>query len=173
MAFLIYPPIQASLPYHQRKTTAGQNSRLNLWISGEALHGSNSLGFAYTIAKKASTCPANVLYDSSETPQIDYSEGLFIDYHWPDHKNIGLLYPFGHGLSYTTLSSRSFLSYIQESSPAVSPTVTVAGKVAGVEIVQLYLGFPKWAGEPLKVLRGFQKVFLKSGSTRTVTLGLN
>ncbi|RUS33017.1 hypothetical protein BC938DRAFT_473484 [Jimgerdemannia flammicorona] len=88
MAFLIYPPIQASLPYHQRKTTAGQNSRLNLWNSG-----------------------------------IDYSEGLFIDYHWPDHKNIGLLYPFGHGLSYTTLSSRSFLSCILDSpSGQVSPS---------------------------------------------------
>ena len=50
--------------------------------------------------------------------------------------------------------------------------ITNAGKVYGSEVPQLYLGFPTEAAEPPKVLRGFQRVYLSAGESKTVTLVL-
>lgn len=130
----------------------------------------------HTIAVQASDYPASVLYQSSQgTPQIAYTEGLLIDYRWFDQNSIAPLFPFGHGLSYTTFQY-SALSIAHQSNPT---TVTVrlsiqnTGSVAGAEVAQLYLGFPPSAGEPPKVLRGFDKIFLRAGQFGTVLFTLD
>jgi beta-glucosidase len=86
------------------------------------------------------------------------------------------LYPFGYGLSYTTFS------YSNLSLPAspvnagdtvpAAVTVTNTGKVAGDEVVQLYLGFPHVAGAPLKALRAFKRVHLEAGASQKVEFTL-
>jgi beta-glucosidase len=87
------------------------------------------------------------------------------------------LYPFGYGLSYTTFAY-SHLNIPSESVEAGQPvdasvTVTNTGKVAGDEVVQLYLKFPKVAGAPNIALRGFQRIHLNPGESRQVHFQLN
>jgi beta-glucosidase len=82
------------------------------------------------------------------------------------------LYPFGHGLSYTTFHY-SDLSIPTQPVAAGQPfgaeaTVKNSGKVAGDEVVQLYLKFPAVKGAPLIALRGFQRIHLEPGASQKV-----
>jgi beta-glucosidase len=82
------------------------------------------------------------------------------------------LYPFGYGLSYTTFSY-SDLSLPRAEVKAGEPvmaeaTVTNTGKVAGDEVVQLYLSFPDVKGAPIRALRGFERVHLAPGASQKV-----
>jgi len=82
-----------------------------------------------------------------------YSEKLLVGYRWYDHHGVAPHFPFGHGLSYTAFS----YSNLQASKTEVSFTITNTGDVPGGEVAQLYLGFPKSAGEPPFQLKEFQK----------------
>jgi beta-glucosidase len=86
------------------------------------------------------------------------------------------LYPFGYGLSYTSFTYRNarleHSSVEADGTIAVSVDVTNAGKVAGDEVVQLYLSHEGVAGAPLQALQGFQRVHLNAGQTTTVTFKL-
>ena len=86
------------------------------------------------------------------------------------------LWPFGYGLSYTSFSYGD-LTLRKAPIPASEPLdasvrVTNTGKVAGDEVVQLYLQFPDLAGAPLRALRGFQRVHLGPGASRIVRFHL-
>jgi beta-glucosidase len=86
------------------------------------------------------------------------------------------LYPFGYGLSYTSFAYRG-LNVPKAPVPAgdtVAASVTVAntGKLAGDEVVQLYLTFPKVPGAPIKALRGFQRVHLEPGASQEIKFEL-
>jgi beta-glucosidase len=86
------------------------------------------------------------------------------------------LYPFGYGLSYTTFKY-SDLSVPMQAVAAGQPvsadvTVTNTGKVAGDEVVQVYLRFPAAKGAPLIALRGFQRVHLEAGASQKVHFDL-
>jgi beta-glucosidase len=87
------------------------------------------------------------------------------------------LYPFGYGLSYTTFAYSSLkvpTAPVAAGSPVTAEvTVTNTGKVAGDEVVQLYLNFPSVSGAPLKALRGFQRVHLAPGASQQVKFELN
>ncbi|HVN93425.1 MAG TPA: glycoside hydrolase family 3 C-terminal domain-containing protein [Terracidiphilus sp.] len=87
------------------------------------------------------------------------------------------LYPFGYGLSYTTFSYSNLslpTDPIQAGGPLhASVTVTNTGKLAGDEVVQLYLKFPDVPGAPLRALRGFQRVHLDPGASQNVDFQLN
>jgi beta-glucosidase len=86
------------------------------------------------------------------------------------------LYPFGYGLSYTTFSYRNLVlpkGAIQAGSPLTAEvTVTNTGKREGDEVAQLYLSFPNVSGAPLRALRGFKRVHLKSGESQKVRFEL-
>jgi beta-glucosidase len=86
------------------------------------------------------------------------------------------LYPFGYGLSYSSFeySGLKFSNpTLQAGSPVdVDVDVKNTGKRDGDEVVQLYISFPKMPGVPLKALRGFTRVHLKSGESRQVKLTL-
>ena len=87
------------------------------------------------------------------------------------------LWPFGYGLSYTTFSY-SDLSLPDATINAGDPlnasvTVTNSGKLAGDEVVQLYLKFPQVPGAPMRALRGFQRVHLEPGASQKVEFHLN
>jgi beta-glucosidase len=86
------------------------------------------------------------------------------------------LWPFGYGLSYTTFSYGS-LSLPKSpidagASLGASVKVTNTGKVAGDEVVQLYLKFPDVPGAPLRALRGFQRIHLAAGRSQVVRFQL-
>lgn len=86
------------------------------------------------------------------------------------------LWPFGYGLSYTKFrySDLSAPAQISAGRPLhASVTVTNVGPIAGDEVVQVYLGFSKQTGAPLRALRGFKRIHLAPGETRTVPFDLS
>jgi beta-glucosidase len=98
----------------------------------------------------------------------DYKEGLKVGYKWFDAENKQPLFPFGHGLSYTTFA----YSDLKVSTSEATFTVRNTGKRAGAEIAQVYVGLPPSAGEPPKRLVAWDKVSLGAGESKTVTLPL-
>lgn len=104
--------------------------------------------------------------------QIDYNERLLVGYKWFDQQNIEPLFEFGYGLSYTKFnySKLKLQTNSKESDVIIKAKVSVtnSGDVDGAEIVQAYISFPDSAGEPPKVLRGFEKLKLKKGATDEV-----
>jgi beta-glucosidase len=86
------------------------------------------------------------------------------------------LYPFGYGLSYTTFKYSDLSVPAQPiaagQSVGADVTVTNAGKVAGDEVVQVYLRFPAVKGAPLIALRGFQRIHLEPGASQKVHFDL-
>ena len=109
-------------------------------------------------------------------PVIRYSEGLNMGYRWFQSQEIKPLFPFGYGLSYTSFELSEFSvtpSQTDGKSPiTVNVTVTNTGKVAGAEVVQVYLGIPI-KGQPPKRLVGFQKVYLEPNESREVTITID
>ncbi len=107
-------------------------------------------------------------------PQQEYLEDILVGYRWHDTKKIPALFPFGHGLSYTTFEYGKATASATEMSADGKITVTVpvtnTGKVEGKEIVQLYIQDEKSSlPRPLKELKGFRKISLAPGETADVT----
>jgi beta-glucosidase len=105
---------------------------------------------------------------------VEYSEELNIGYRWFDAKGIAPLFPFGHGLSYTTFAMsdlRVTPRAVNGTRPiAVELTVRNTGRRRGAEVPQVYLSLPASAGEPPKRLVGFEKVWLDPGEQRQVRI---
>ena len=104
-----------------------------------------------------------------------YNEDILVGYRWFDTKKKAVLFPFGYGLSYTTFTySDAHLSKkVLSSGEALDVTVKVknSGKMAGKEVVQLYIGDDKSSViRPAKELKAFCKVELQPGEEKTVTM---
>jgi len=107
--------------------------------------------------------------------QVFYSEGMLMGYRWYDASNIAPLYPFGHGLAYTTFSYNNITVGLVSPSGQVTIGCDVrnTGSRSGAEVAQLYLGFPASVGEPPRQLKGFRKVSLAPGASTHITFRLN
>ncbi len=106
---------------------------------------------------------------------VSYSEQLLVGYRWYDANNVTPLFPFGFGLSYTTFGySNLVVSAVSPSGQVqIGFDLTNTGSRTGAEVPQLYLGFPAAAGEPPKLLKGFQRISLAPGQTQHVTFNLD
>jgi beta-glucosidase len=105
---------------------------------------------------------------------VHYDEGLLVGYRWYDATGQHPLFPFGFGLSYTTFQfSDLSVQATGKQAWTVTAKVTNTGTLAGAEVPQLYLGFPSSTSEPPKQLKGFTRITLQPGQTRTVTFTLN
>lgn len=105
---------------------------------------------------------------------VRYNESIFVGYRWHDAKAIRPLFAFGHGLSYTTFEVENVKadrpSLSAKGTLRVTADVTNTGDRAGAEVVQLYVGDEESTlPRPVKELKGFEKVMLEPGETRTVT----
>ena len=110
--------------------------------------------------------------------EMTYSEGLYMGYRGYDKKHSKPLYPFGYGLSYTTFgySDLKLSSNVMApgSTVEVSFTLTNTGDKAGFEVAQLYVQPVKPAVDrPKKELKGFTKVYLKPGESKTVSIPID
>jgi len=106
--------------------------------------------------------------------EASYSEGLLVGYRWYDANGFAPLFPFGHGLSYTSFKYSNF--HIQgtvSSGWLISITLTNSGNRTGAEVAQLYIGYPPSTGEPPQSLRGFKKVSLNPGQSRSIVFTLS
>jgi beta-glucosidase len=107
-----------------------------------------------------------------------YSEGLEMGYRWFDAKDEEPLFAFGDGMSYTTFELQPGYIAVATAGPPGAVTATVTCKVtntgatAGSVVAQLYLGYPKRLGEPIRQLRGFEKVHLEPQASAQVTFAL-
>ena len=143
-------------------------------LSGE-VNPSGKLPFSFV--NKLDDCPAIALGKESYpgvNKQQTYKEGILVGYRWYDLKKVKTLFPFGYGLSYTTFQyGKPKLSEPVMSEGGhvnLTTTITNSGKRAGKEVVELYIGDEKCSVlRPVKELKGFKKVLLNPGETKTVT----
>jgi beta-glucosidase len=101
--------------------------------------------------------------------KIIHSEGLFIGYRHFDRNEISPLFPFGHGLSYTSFAYSDLTIEKAEDGIDVALTVENTGSRAGAEVPQIYLGPPQSdVPMPPKSLAGFTRVALAPGKAERV-----
>ena len=165
----------------------GAAAVLEAWMMGQAGGGAIAdvlYGRVNPSGKLAETFPLRLadtpayLNFPGENGEVRYGEGLFIGYRYYDARQIPVQFPFGHGLSYTAFAygnpKVSTTSFRDVDGVTVSVDVTNTGKVAGKEIVQVYVHDHK-SGlvRPPKELKAFAKVALKPGETKTVSLHLD
>lgn len=109
-------------------------------------------------------------YFPAKERTVEYREGLYMGYRYFETANVPVLFPFGYGLSYTTFA----YSDLKVTEREAAFTLTNTGEVDGAEVAQLYVSAKcKGVYRPVKELKGFQKVFLKAGESKTVTIPLD
>jgi beta-glucosidase len=161
---------------------------LDMWYSGqEGGHALASILFGdanpsgklpVSFPKRFEDSPAFGHYPG-ENLRVDYAEGIYVGYRYFDTKNVGPAFPFGFGLSYTTFAFSDLkMNKIEFAGkdPIWGFTVSVrnSGARAGAEVVQLYVhdGHSK-IDRPIHELKGFQRVELQPGETKTVQFTLD
>ena len=160
---------------------------LDAWYGGE--EGGHAIGdVLFGAANPSGKLPVSFPKRLEDSPafshypgmnlNVEYAEGIYVGYRGFDKNNIEPLFPFGHGLSYTTFEY-SDLS-IQPGSTAAGKPVNVtvrvrnSGSRPGAEVVQLYLHPTKSSVDrPPKELKGFRRVMLSPGQTQQVSFPIN
>lgn len=135
-------------------------------ILGE-VNPSGKLSESYPISyEDVSSAP----YFPAKERSVEYREGLYVGYRYYETANKPVLFPFGFGLSYTTFAYRD----VTATQTQVTFTITNTGDCDGAEIAQVYVSAKDPAVyRPVKELKGFCKVFLKAGESKTVTVLLD
>lgn len=141
----------------------------------------------YTYYASLDQCGAHKMGEYPGHPGIDalgnkvmdipYNEGIFVGYRFTDKNRLKPNFPFGHGLSYTTFkygkASADKTTASADDVITVTIPVTNTGAREGKEVVQLYVSDPKSSvPRPVKELKGFKKISLKPGETKTVAFEL-
>lgn len=121
-------------------------------------------------------CPAYKNFPG-ENKRVLYGEGVYVGYRWYDARHIAPLYPFGHGLSYTSFALSPLIMpdevNVDEQPLSVTVHIKNTGSMTGSEVVQVYVNdVESKFDKPYKALRGFQKVRLEPGEETDVTITL-
>ena len=170
------------LPWAERP-----NAILNAYLGGQAvgeavvdvLYGdvnpSGHLAESYPLRLEDSS---SYLTWHGEGIHIPYAERLFVGYRYYESRKMPVRYPFGYGLSYTSFAYSDLKldqTEIQEGTPVTaSVTVTNTGKRAGKAVVQLYVAPERVEMmRPVRELKGFTKIKLQPGESKTVTFTLD
>jgi beta-glucosidase len=130
-----------------------------------------------TFPRRLQDSPAYINASYPGCREVNYGEGIFVGYRYFDKVNLEPLFPFGHGLSYTQFKYTNLnLPKKLKKGQQIKVAVEVAnvGKLAGAEVVQLYVHDVKSSlVRPEKELKAFAKVFLRPGEKRKVELQLD
>lgn len=104
--------------------------------------------------------------------RIVYSEGIFVGYRYFDEHKIAPLFPFGHGLSYSTFAYSDLAVKPSRGGIDVHFRVQNTGSMEGMEVPQVYLGRPKQSAVPMapEILAGFERILLKPGETKPIDI---
>ena len=149
------------------------NSILHMYLCGEAcgeacaelicgdVNPSGKLAETWPYKIEDTPCYGNFALDDDE---VDYKEEVLVGYRWYEAKRIPVRFSFGYGLSYTFFDYSSLKVNKKDDSYSVTLTVKNSGFVDGAEVVQIYAD---------KELRGFEKVFLKKGESKKLTISLD
>jgi len=159
---------------------------LEAYLGGQAMAGAVAdllFGVQNPSGKLAETFPEKLNHTSSfinfpgERHQVEYREGLFVGYRHFDKVDTKPLFPFGHGLSYTSFEYYDLRIDKSEITDSEELEVTVkvrnTGQQSGKEIVQLYVkDVESSVLRPVKELKGFEKVALEPGEEKQITFRL-
>lgn len=160
---------------------------LNMYLAGQAggrataellagvVNPSGKLAESYPLSY--ADVPSAGIYETGGK-QAQYRESNYVGYRYYDAAHRAVLFPFGHGLSYTTFGYSDLVVSQTELDASyeltVSMTVKNMGNVDGAEVVQVYVGAVQSPiFRPEKELKGFAKVFLTAGESRRVTFQLD
>ena len=134
---------------------------------------------SFSVAKNIKDYPSHSIGEfPGNGTDVKYTEGIFVGYRYFDSEKDKVMFPFGHGLSYTTfdigkinIDKKDF----KTGEPVkFSLTVKNTGNFDGAEVVQIYVSDPKAkVKRPVKELKAFEKVFLKKGESKTLSFELN
>ena len=129
---------------------------------------------AETFPERLADVPADPWFPGTGR-QVQYREGLFVGYRYYDTFERSVLFPFGHGLSYTAFGYDDLAIAVQEGPRVeVAFTLTNGGSVAGAEVAQVYVHRPHATHyRPSQELKAFRKVMLGAGERQRVTLRLD
>ena len=152
-----------------------------LWIGDVGISGINAVAeiltgkvnpsgkLAESWAKAYSDTPARDNF-AGDGRTVQYREGLYVGYRYHQTAGVAPAYPFGFGLSYTTFAYDD----VKATPQGVSLTVTNTGDREGAEIVQVYVAKPDAKiFRPAQELKGFARVQLQPGESKTVTIPLD
>ena len=159
---------------------------LEAYLGGQAVGAATVdilFGRANPCGRLAETFPLKLednpsyLYYLGEGDKVEYREGVFVGYRYYDKKKMDVLFPFGHGLSYTSFVYGNLKLDKEQMSDRetlmVSVDVTNTGTRKGKEVVQLYVAPLNGSIiRPVRELRGFDKIELNPGETKTVSFQL-
>ena len=158
-----------------------------VWSSFNGSEGGNALAdvllgtvnpsgkLPWTMPKSINDSPAHATNSFPGDKTVTYTEGILVGYRWFDTKNIEPLYPFGYGLSYTNFEFSDLKTdkqtYTSEDMIKVSFTIKNTGKIDGKEVAQLYISDTEsYVEKASQELKGFKKVFVKSGASEKITI---
>ena len=130
---------------------------------------------AESIPRKLSDNPSYLNFPGTGH-KVNYAEGLFVGYRYYDTKEMDVLFPFGHGLSYTSFeySDLKVIADSEANTAVVTVKVTNTGDMAGKDVVQLYVSDKTgFVTRPVHELKGFEKVSLRAGESEVVSFNLD
>ncbi len=159
------------------------NAVLEAYLAGEA-SGEAVVDILFGVTnpsgKLAETFPVSIkdtpCYDNfpGNRLTVEYREGLFVGYRYYDHVDMNVLFPFGHGLSYTTFNYSGLNITSGDKCATISFKIKNTGSRAGAEVAQVYVGKTgSKVFRPLRELKGFEKVFLQPGEEKEITIQLD
>lgn len=136
---------------------------------------SGKLPFTFPVKLEDNSAHALSDYPGDGNKETTYTERIYVGYRWHEKESIKPLFSFGHGLSYTTFKygkvTADKATMKADDKITFSVDVTNTGKRDGSEIVQLYISdLVSSLPRPVKELKGFDKVYLKAGETKTVSI---
>lgn len=169
-----------------REITPRADAILEAWIGGQAsgsaladvLMGVREPGgrLAETIPERIEDSPAHLNWPGDGS-RVLYGERIYVGYRYYDTLGIGVAYPFGFGLGYTSFERHGVTVEVPkraEAAALVTLTVTNTGDRLGSDVVQVYVHAPHaQVDRPRRELRGFAKVTLDPGESRTVSVELD
>jgi beta-glucosidase len=177
--------IIAGAPCDLNSTTSSAPALLYAWYNGSeagnaladillgTINPSGKLPFTLPVKLEDIGAHALNAYPGKDLT-VDYKESILVGYRWLDTKNIAPLFPFGHGLSYTSFEY-SGLRVLQQDPEKLHVELTLknTGKMKGKEVVQCYIRDEKCSVlRPYKELKAFQKIELSPGQSTTVSFNI-
>ncbi|MDN3595105.1 glycoside hydrolase family 3 C-terminal domain-containing protein [Zunongwangia endophytica] len=177
----------AGAPYDIDEISQKSSALVWSWFNGS--EGGNALAdvllgdvnpsgkLPWTMPKKLEDSPAHATNSFPGDETVSYDEGILVGYRWFDTKNIAPLYPFGYGLSYTDFNfseiETSEKMYTENDTISIHLNVENTGKLAGKEVVQVYVSKKQSSVERAdKELKAFKKVEVSAGANTSVNLQL-
>lgn len=156
------------------------NGLVQMWLGGESGGGAiaDVLTGKVNPSGKLTETFANCLRTDLEYPgdgsKVRYSEGFDVGYRYYDKHPEQICYPFGYGKSYTSFAYSDFSVQRKADKLELSCRLTNTGDIDGSEVLQIYVGKEEsLVTRAIKDLKAFEKVFLKKGESKQLTIALD